>query len=477
MSWKSLAFGGSDVAAAAGPSLDSNLDQYGDVIGTFGDDGTFAVDGARAAAAEAEEEEPEEEFVPLQMALAQVVDYLKERLLSFGGAYEEDDAEGGAGGGAGGGGGDGGGDRKPLTVEDIYDGSGIDLGQRTDVVAQLKKNEHVIVTSVDADAEAADGGDIAAAAHAASRSKAKQRGAGRMVEMFRYKPKANVKTILELERLVNRCPNGLPVLEIDDAYAGVGEDWRRLVEEGRVIGVKSAETNTVVMFPRGPCFLAQLSCPVHVDPGASRVYTNGRDVTAELRRGDALVLDGGTYRVAYETKGTKNPDVLSVSSTKDLSARARWATDFDDPAGGVPLNEGFDPEKGGEKATVCREAAAAAASGSGPKGGAGIKMAAHKHGCSNDIRQMWKATVAGWPADERQLNKEMLRNGLMTQEQYMAIANPVNKRHLKGNASLNKVKKRRYRKKKVKISTNSHLHGTEVGREIERQSKMMGEGN
>ena len=38
-------------------------------------------------------------------------------------------------------------------------------------------------------------------------------------------------------------------------------------------------------------------------------------------------------------------------------------------------------------------------------------------------------------------------------------------------------KKRRYRKKKVKISTNSHLHGTEVGREIERQSHLMaGEG-
>ena len=70
MSWKALAFGGADAAAAAGPSLDSNLDQYGDVIGTFGEDGTFVQDNrARADAAAAAEPEPE--FVPLQMALAQ----------------------------------------------------------------------------------------------------------------------------------------------------------------------------------------------------------------------------------------------------------------------------------------------------------------------------------------------------------------------------------------------------------------------
>ena len=485
MSWKALAFGGADAAAAAGPSLDSNLDQYGDVIGTFGEDGTFVQDNrARADAAAAAEPEPE--FVPLQMALAQVVDYLKERLLSgVGVADEEDSDEEGGGAGVTADDGDGGGDRKPLTMEDILDGTGIDLVEREDVVAQLKKNKNVIVTSVDPDAEAADGGDIAAAAHAAAKSK--HSIPGRRVELFRYKPKANVKNIRELERLVNRCPNGLPVLEIDDAYAGVTDDWQKLVHDGRVIGVKSAETNNVVMFPRGPSFLTQLSCPVWVDGGVSRISTSGRDVTAEIRRGDALVLDGGTYRVAYETKGTKNPSVLSVSSNKELSARARWAADFDDPAGGVPLSLPFEFNKatGGEgeaqpigtkRQRACL-AAAASSSSSKSKGGAGVKLTAYKHGVSNDIRQMWKATVAGWPADERLLNKEMLRNGLMTQEQYNQIVNPVNKRHLKGNASMHKVKKRRYRKKKVKISTNSHLHGTEVGREIERQSHLMaGEG-
>lgn len=49
-------------------------------------------------------------------------------------------------------------------------------------------------------------------------------------------------------------------------------------------------------------------------------------------------------------------------------------------------------------------------------GRATAAVSLRKHGCTNDIRQLWNDTLRHWPTDRLSFERELVKAGLTTQE-------------------------------------------------------------
>lgn len=90
-----------------------------------------------------------------------------------------------------------------------------------------------------------------------------------------------------------------------------------------------------------------------------------------------------------------------------------------------------------------------------PKRGAKFQMV--KHGCTNDIRQLWRDTLRSWPTDRVEFEKKLVQAGLTTQAKVDA-----NRRQMKRRMKEDTKKTRTRKQRDIKIS-NQHLIGTELG--------------
>eukprot|EP00937_MAST-01D_sp_MAST-1D-sp2_P004495 g4495.t1 len=442
MSWKALAYG-SEAKAAAAVTQHTNIGADGVAVHT----GIGCVAGGTPVPQQHAPQAPQ----PTPVALASVIDLLK-KSGGTGASYAW------------------------VTLDDIREKAHVNLAQRVDVAVRLREHDFVEVKMENPEAErdeteGAGSSASASAAGAATLSPAAE------IELFRYKPKLELDGIDALLRHVNHSPAGVQLCEIEDAYRGVKEDCVRLVQEAKVIGVKNDENNTLVMFPRQISFLAPLSAKAWGVPGKQALYVAGqRSVAEELRRGDAIVAAGATYRVSYNTRGTKDPLAYSVSSLVELSARARYALPYSAEKG-IPLSEPFkgkgaaaegggagqEAERGGVPPAAAAVATAAVAAGEEKE----EEVKVYKHGVSNDIRALWRQTArTDWPSDTKALHRRMKEVGIITQEEYERIIRP--KKRKRGDPKVYGSKKQRYRKRKAKFTTNSHLMGTELGDQLKK---------
>jgi hypothetical protein len=90
-----------------------------------------------------------------------------------------------------------------------------------------------------------------------------------------------------------------------------------------------------------------------------------------------------------------------------------------------------------------------------PKRGPKYQMV--KHGCTNDIRQLWRDTLRNWPTDRVEFEKKLVQAGLTTQAKVDA-----NRRQMKRRMKEDTKKTRTRKQRDIKIS-NQHLIGTELG--------------
>ena len=109
---------------------------------------------------------------------------------------------------------------------------------------------------------------------------------------LRFRPKYNVSDLdsllIELEQ--NHC--GVPLEDLEDAYEGAKQDIERAILRAQLIAVKIHRTKDLVLFPRGDRFLVRLSGTVTADPQRPLRLATTHDLLGEVRRGDAVELQG-----------------------------------------------------------------------------------------------------------------------------------------------------------------------------------------
>jgi hypothetical protein len=80
-----------------------------------------------------------------------------------------------------------------------------------------------------------------------------------MIATYAYQAKYNrVRDRTTLLAQINRCTNGVPRRDLEDAYDGVENDLDLLITAGDVLAVQNSEDKTQIIFPRGEVFLVEL---------------------------------------------------------------------------------------------------------------------------------------------------------------------------------------------------------------------------
>ena len=213
-------------------------------------------------------------------------------------------------------------------------------------------------------------------------------------------------------------------------------------------------------------------------PGSNLVKTS-MDVTAEIRRGDAVRLPfvssssaaaaagskaarygsssihGSWFRVATAERDTDRQAQVALSVTSDPESTLRGSAiggtkkvkTFHDPfsADTLPLDGDFD----GEEALGVSEGKAL------------------RHGCTNDVRQCWLETaehVKRLTGDEKALESELKRLALISRASTAVVRTRTAK------AAKTKDRKKRANTRTF-VAANTHLAGTELGRIIESMNE------
>ena len=80
-----------------------------------------------------------------------------------------------------------------------------------------------------------------------------------MLATYAYQAKYNyVRDRTSLLAQINRCNNGVPRRDLEDAYDGVDDDLDILITAGDVLAVQNTEDKTQILFPRGEAFWVEL---------------------------------------------------------------------------------------------------------------------------------------------------------------------------------------------------------------------------
>ncbi|TDH65001.1 uncharacterized protein CCR75_009307 [Bremia lactucae] len=288
------------------------------------------------------------------------------------------------------------------------------------------------------------------------------------------KAKYDIKNRLQLLKILDRTPEGMPIEDVIDCYGSVEDDLKELTRTGEIICLKNADKGAEVYYSRGTPFLVDLSGVATVEAGSYLAHTS-QDVTDEIRRGDAFRLGDNWFRVSAAVKinfalvvalmqssSTTRPapfagmTTKSVSSTRDpnVSKKMKFMFKFDKDH--LPLDVPFPDAKRRNIASSDRWDLL-------PKRGPKFPMV--KHGCSNDIRQLWRDTLRMWPSDRAEFEKKLIQAGLTTQAKVDA-----NRRQMKRRMKDDKKKNRPRKQRDIKI-TNHHLIGTKLGEILSKGSQ------
>ena len=289
---------------------------------------------------------------------------------------------------------------------------------------------------------------------------------------YRFHTKVDITNKHELIALINRSQSGVLKSDLLDCYEGVDVDIQTMTVSGDILSVPTTNPTTklkdIVIFGRGQPFLVELSGTMRAFSRQSYLQTE-QSVKAEIRRGDAIWVrshgqgEGEWFRVDCSLRvNGKQPEVgtapLTVSSLEERAKKRRdFAVDFNDRQ--VPL----DAEFNGDSEDEDDEAE-------------GMPCRAFKHGCTNDIREMWgetntmvKRRYMDKLGNDSSLSLELKRLGLISTVNALA-AGSARAAHKGSN---NKKRPRAARKSKASLQSSAHLKGTKVGAILDQLRNQM----
>ncbi|GMI39176.1 hypothetical protein TrCOL_g10440 [Triparma columacea] len=279
-----------------------------------------------------------------------------------------------------------------------------------------------------------------------------------------YEPKFNVKDKQGILRLVQqRGASGILGSEIADCYPQAGKHLQDLVDEGSMGGISrkgefGAAKKSIypavqaVVFPRNGNYLVSLGKGRIVMDNVEglNVKFNKEDAIEEkIRRGEGVrvINDKGDAlkgRVSSEVKmgvgrfeqPPKAVAPLSLSSNTDLRPRANYVRPLKGDC--MPLAEGFVGE---------------------------AEVEVFRYGCSKKVRNLWLETASLVPKEDPKLISQLVKYKIgLPSESRLARVKHAPK------AEVGK-KRKSYVEKKNRISTNTHLEGTEAGEQLKKAMK------
>lgn len=226
----------------------------------------------------------------------------------------------------------------------IYKGTGIDLAENDESVAQLLEGNPKISIENVPDPE----------------------NPSVMLATYAYQSKYNhVRDRATLLAQVNRSKYGVDMKDLHDCYDGVEDDISALIAAGDIIAIHNTEDKTMVFFPRGESFLVELDGIVTIGencangevgysgPTSYRPHLSDDEVVRaalernrqrqrsnivcldtdvdprlQIRRGEAVCVGGQWFRVSSAVRPGSLADQparaqapLSVTSLQDLSRK------------------------------------------------------------------------------------------------------------------------------------------------------------
>ena len=240
----------------------------------------------------------------------------------------------------------------------------------------------------------------------------------------------------ELVNVIDRSKSGLSRADLLNCYPGIESDISEMITNGDIIAVKNRETRIEILYPRGTPFFSKLSGNISGQVN-SQILITSEDLREEIRRGEAIFVDGHWYRVGSnlfnrpgsQPQRAKPP--LSVTSHEDLSSKNEYAVPFTSTE--VPLDVNIPSSF--------------------------KDLQGMKYGCTNDVKLRWKRTLEDMRrfSDESKLQAELLRLKLLTKP---GIAST---QRVHTNLLESKRIKRKTRTSKFTRLTNTHLKGTAIG--------------
>lgn len=227
---------------------------------------------------------------------------------------------------------------------------------------------------------------------------------------------------------------GLPYTEVEDCYPTIMEDIASMVNGCEIIAVKNNEFNKLILYPRDFNFLTILGMGKVTGHCANRdsIVSVTGNLMDEIRHGDAVLLGNAkeSYRISTMQRGKTNDSwpkgaILSASTTKDTPENTlkRYAESLTPDS--IPLHRPI--EYGWEQCRAKLSQKPAIIQHLMSKKGFADKSELYdflqqdaqfrqtvieqypelvsfagplfKHGCTNDIKKLWKNSAKNWPAD------------------------------------------------------------------------------
>lgn len=272
---------------------------------------------------------------------------------------------------------------------------------------------------------------------------------------LQYRAKYDIYDKGGLLALVDRVKSGVVVADLLLCYPGVELDCVDVAVSGEVIEYKNAEKKTAVLYPRGRPFLSRIDGPVTALPGEQSIAT-ACSLKSDMRRGDAIRVDGSWYRVSSATGKREDSGwsraVSSVTSDAERVTTRTYIEDFSDHK--LPLDADFS-------------------------GKAEFVGPVWRYGVSNDVRQLWQESQRSVlkAGDEELLVRELLSNNLISRASAQISSSSgllVGQKRLQATSSdAKRERKRTVRRQQAGNGHNSHVLGTD----LERKAKEMLEAN
>ncbi len=272
-------------------------------------------------------------------------------------------------------------------------------------------------------------------------------------EFYRYRAKYDITNRNELMKLIDRHAMGISLNDVKTAYKTAEQDVEKMLVGGDIIACKNKEKKDQTLFPRKRPFLAQLSGTASYYPGKSAITTD-KDVSTEIRRGDAIGVGDNWFRIDMSLEGarTNQPErarpPLSVCHIPLPEKAAPRKYDRPFTSTEIPLDGVVDSMKKPKKDRSDLY--------EGP---------AVKHGVTNDIKTIWDKSMEGMrkfrsKEMHNSLETELIRLNLLSRKgQDVSLFKDFGQRQ--------KRVKQRVKRKSTNVS-NTHLAGTEIGALLEQ---------
>ncbi len=153
-----------------------------------------------------------------------------------------------------------------------------------------------------------------------------------MIATYAYQAKYNhVRDRASLLAQINRCKNGVPRRDLEDAYDGVESDLDLLITAGDILAIHNTEDKTQILFPRGEAFLVELDGIVNIAPETLHLESSSNTITAEGKAGQENMFSKESKRENIDNDAARQHNSGAQDSMKkDFDAASEVTVNTDD---------------------------------------------------------------------------------------------------------------------------------------------------